>query len=56
VYCDSVLVTVREVRNNREAMRILSGFKGDHWQFEIVSRVEITGVQIATSMKQLRQI
>jgi hypothetical protein len=56
VYCDSVLVTVREVRNNREAMRILSGFKGDHWQFEIVSRVEITEVQIATSMKQLRQI
>lgn len=50
------LVTTREVRNSGELLRILSGFKASYWQFEFEGIVNITSVQVATSVKELREI
>jgi hypothetical protein len=55
-YGDDVLVTTREVRTSGELLRVLSGFKVERWQVEIEGRVDITNVQIATSVKELRKI
>lgn len=49
------LVTVRELRTPQELLRILSGFKAETWQFEIVARVPISNIQIGTSVKALAQ-
>lgn len=56
VYADDVLVTVREIYKSGELLRVLSDFKCDTWQFEIESRVQISNVQIATSVKELAQV
>ena len=48
-----VLVDAREIREPGEVLRIVSGFKADSYQWEIVGRVKITNVQIATSIKEL---
>lgn len=55
-YGDGELVTTREVRTSGELLRILSGFKVEHWQFEIEGRVDITDMQVATSVKELKKI
>lgn len=55
-YGDGVLVTTREVRTSGELLRVLSGFKVEHWQFEIEGRVDITDMQVATSVKELKKI
>jgi hypothetical protein len=53
VYAGGVLVTVREIWQTQELLRIVSGFKHETWQFEIEARVPISNVQIATSVKAL---
>lgn len=50
------LVDAREVRKNGEVLRIIDGFKGNTWMFELQSRVNISNVQIATSVKELAQV
>lgn len=47
------LFTTREIRNSGELLRILSGQKFEYWQFEFEGRVEIIGVQIANTVKEL---
>lgn len=56
VYVDGELWTSREIRRSGELLRIFSGIKGEEWQFEIEGRVEISNVQIATSVKELAQV
>lgn len=48
------LLTTREIRTSGELLRINSGQKYEQWQFEFEGRVNITGFQVATSVKELR--
>ncbi len=50
------LIDCREIRKPGEVLRIVDGFKSEHWQWEIIARVNISNVQIATSVKELAQI
>jgi hypothetical protein len=53
VYLDGRLWTTREIRKTGELLRIYSGDKGEMWQFEIEGRVQISNLQVATSVKEL---
>jgi hypothetical protein len=61
-YCDvgvngsMVCVDAREVRKSGGLLRILSGFKCEQFQFEILGRVNIANIQIATSAKELANV
>jgi hypothetical protein len=50
------LIDCREIRRSGEVLRIIDGFKADNWQFEITGRIQISDVQIATSVKDLAQL
>lgn len=50
------LVTTREVRASGELLRIKSGFKYEFWQFEFEGRVEVSNLQAATTVTELRSI
>jgi len=56
LYADDRLVWARELRVSGEQMRLPSGFKADFWQWEIEARVEVTSMQAATSVTDLRQV
>jgi hypothetical protein len=56
VYIDGELWTTREIRKSGELLRILSGAKGEQWQFEIEGRVQVSNLQVATSVKELATI
>lgn len=51
-----VLVDAREVRKSGEILRIVDGFKGDNYYWEIQTRVPISNVQIGTSIKDLAKV
>ena len=50
------LVDCREIRSSGELLRIVGGFKADTWQFEVVARIAISNIQIATTVKELAQL
>jgi hypothetical protein len=50
------LIDCREIRRPGEVLRIVDGFKGDNWVWEIVGRVQISDVQIGTSVKDLAKV
>jgi hypothetical protein len=56
VYADEELVTAREIRKPQEVLRILSGFKHETWQFRIISRVLISGIQVGSSVKGMGNV
>jgi hypothetical protein len=56
VYVDGELWTTREIRSSGELLRIYSGIKGEQWQFELEGRVNISNLQVATSVKELAQV
>lgn len=56
VYVDEALWTTREVRTSGELLRILSGIKGEQWQWELEGRINISNLQVATSVKELATI
>lgn len=56
VYADKTLVMAREIRTSGELLRLPDGFKADYWQIEVTGRVVIDGIQIATSIKELRSV
>lgn len=56
VYAGNRLVTAREIRVNKEILRIESGFKNETWAFRIVSRVHISNVQVGSSVKALANV
>ncbi len=47
------LVMARELRKNGQVMRIPDGFKAENWQFEVMGRVLVSNVQVATSVEEL---
>ena len=53
---DMQLVTCREITSSGGILRIESGFKAENWQFEILGVVNVSNVQIATSVKELGNI
>lgn len=56
VYADYNLVLAREIRTSGELMRLPSGFKADHWQFEIETNIKIDSLQFGTSVKELLKV
>ena len=56
VYGDGNLITTREIRSNAELLRIGSGQKYEEWQWKIRGRVLISNIQVATSVKELRNV
>jgi hypothetical protein len=50
------LKMTRHLTKTREIFRAPSGFKAFNWQFEVVSRVKIHSVELATTMKELRGV
>lgn len=56
VFVDGEVWTTREIRKTGELLRILSGIKGEQWQFEIEGRVLVSNMQVATSVKELAQV
>jgi hypothetical protein len=53
VFVDGELWTTRELRSSGELLRIYSGIKGEQWQFEVEGRVNVSNLQVATSVKEL---
>jgi hypothetical protein len=56
VYADGQLYTTRELRTSGELLRIYSGGKFEQWQFELEGRVNISNMQVSTSVKELGTI
>jgi hypothetical protein len=56
VYGDGNLITTRELRSNAELLRIGSGQKYEEWQWKVQARVNISNIQVATSVKELRNV
>lgn len=52
-YTDGKLFTTRELRTNGELLRLYSGSVAEQWQLEIEGRVNVSNLQIATSVKEL---
>lgn len=50
------LIDAREIRKTGEVLRIVDGFKAETWVWEIQTRVPISSVQIATSIKELAKV
>lgn len=53
VYADDRLCMTKSIRKSSELIRLPSGFKADFWQVEVTSRVPISSIQMATSVKEL---
>jgi hypothetical protein len=53
VYADGNLFTTRELRRSGELLRIYSKSTYEQWQFEIEGRVNLSNLQVATSVKEL---
>lgn len=53
---NSTLVHTRSLTKSTEIFRIPGGFKAFDWQFEIVSRVKIHSVELASTMKELKGV
>lgn len=51
-----VLIDCKEVRRSGEMLRLPSDFKAEQWQWEIVGRVVVTNLQVATSAKELANV
>ena len=56
LYQEEELVWSREIRVDGEIFMLPSGYKSDEYQFTIMGRIEITSVEIATSVKELGSV
>jgi hypothetical protein len=52
----ALLWTTREVRTSGELLRIYAGTKMEFWQFELEGVVNVSNMQVATSVRELGQI
>jgi hypothetical protein len=55
-YADGNLLTTREIRTSGSLLRIYSTTKVEQWQFELEGRVNITNMQVGTSVKELGEV
>jgi hypothetical protein len=53
VYADNRLAATKTILASGQLIRLPSGFKADFWQLEVTSRVAISSIQVATSVKEL---
>jgi hypothetical protein len=51
IYADGRLAATKTLLASGQLIRLPSGFKAEFWQIEITSRVSISSVQMATSVK-----
>ena len=56
IYADDRLAATKTLLKSGQHIRLPSGFKADFWQIEITTRVSISSVQMATSMKELASV
>jgi hypothetical protein len=56
VYGDGNLVTTRELVSSGELLRINSGQKYEFWQVRVNARVDISNIQMAPTVKELRGV
>lgn len=54
LYADDRLVMTYELRESGELIRPPSGFKAEYWQLEIEARVEVSQLQLASTVKELQ--
>jgi hypothetical protein len=52
----NTLVHTRNLTKTNMIFRIPGGFKAFHWQFEVVSRVKIQSVELASTMRELKGV
>jgi hypothetical protein len=53
VYADSRLVYVNEIRESGQIMRLPAGFKAQYYQVEVEARVEVSKIEVASTVKEL---
>lgn len=53
IYADGNLVSTRPLVRSGDLIRLPSGFKADFWQIEIVSKVIVANIQLASSVREL---
>ena len=56
LYADGRLVLTRELRKSGELWKTPSGFTADFWQYEVETRLRITSIQAASSVKELASV
>jgi hypothetical protein len=56
VYAGTQLVTAREIRVNKEILRILDGFKHETWVFRIITRLHISRLEVGTTVKGMANV
>jgi hypothetical protein len=56
VYADDRLVMTRAINKSGELIRLPSGFKAEFWQFEVTSKVPLSSIQAANSVKELSNV
>jgi hypothetical protein len=56
VFGDGNVVTTRELRSSGELLRINSGQKCEFWQVRVNARVDISNIQMAPTVKELRGV
>lgn len=54
LYADERHILTYELRESGQLIRPPSGFKAEWWQFEVESRVEISQIQMASTVKELQ--
>ena len=50
------LVAANEIRKTGGLIRLPGGFKAEEWQFQVIARVPISNIQIATSITELGNV
>jgi len=56
IYADGRLAATKTLLSSGQLIRLPSGFKADFWQIEITTRVTISSVQMASSVKELASV
>lgn len=56
IYADDRLVMTKPLVKSGQHIRLPSGFKASYWQVEVTTKVIISSIQMATSMRELASV
>lgn len=56
VYADDILVYTNELRTRGEIMRLPTGYKAQYYQIEVEARVNISQIEVASTVKELQVV
>lgn len=56
LYADRDLVFTKDVTETGDLMRLPSGFKASIWQVEIIGRVRVDSIEVASTVKELESV